>query len=214
MGLIYMRTSPSGGKYIGKTIMPEAVRWRDHCKEANNPNNDDYNTILNRAIRKYGGENFTVEILEDNIPANLLSAREQYYIQKYNTYYKNNPLGYNMTVGGDGSYQYSDEFILQLWDSGKNIKELKDEYNLNYNNLSRRLKNLGISKEEINERAYYNNNPKRKKVDQFSLDGKYIQTFNSITEAANAVNSNTTNISGVCTGRRKSCKGFIWKYKV
>lgn len=83
---------------------------------------------------------------------------------------------------------------------------------MNYNNLLDRLKNLGITKEEINQRAYLDNNTKRKKVAQLTIEGKYIQTFESITVAAKAVNSNTTNISGVCSGKRKSCKGYIWRY--
>ena len=47
---------------------------------------------------------------------------------------------------------------------------------------------------------------------QLTIKGEYIQTFESITAAAKAVNSNTTNISGVCSGKRKSCKGYIWRY--
>ena len=34
MGLIYMRISPSGGKYIGKSTKPEPYRWADHVREA------------------------------------------------------------------------------------------------------------------------------------------------------------------------------------
>ena len=52
MGCIYMRISPSGGKYIGQTILNEDRRWQQHCNAANNPNAADYNTIICRAIRK------------------------------------------------------------------------------------------------------------------------------------------------------------------
>ena len=41
MGLIYMRISPSGGKYIGQTIQSEERRWQDHCKNAHNKNSED-----------------------------------------------------------------------------------------------------------------------------------------------------------------------------
>lgn len=214
MGLIYMRISPSGGKYIGQTVRPENIRWKQHCKQAFEKNYSDYNSILNRAIRKYGADNFTVKILEDNISMQELNNKQQYYIEKYNTYYKDNPeFGYNMTRGGQlGTQQYTDDFILNLWNTGKTIKELKQQYHLNYNNLLNRLKNLGISHQQIAQRAYYDNNTKRKKVAQYTLNNEYIQTFSSITAAANAVQSNTTNISSVCNGKRKSCKGYIWKY--
>jgi group I intron endonuclease len=103
MGLIYMRISPSGGKYIGQTTTSEENRWKQHCKEAYH-NTKDYNTILNRAIRKYGKDNFKCIILEQNIPEELLDSREQYWIAYYNSYYLNNEFGYNMTLGG-GSYR-------------------------------------------------------------------------------------------------------------
>lgn len=118
-----------------------------------------------------------------------------------------------MTIGGqNGTFKYSDEFILNLWNTGKTIKTLKQEYQMNYNNLSERLKALGVSKEEINQRAYSDYSDKKKRVAQYTLKGEYIQTFPSISAAAKEINSNTSNISGVCTGRRKSCKGYIWKY--
>ena len=82
MGLIYMRVSPSGGKYIGQTIREEKIRWKEHCKDANNPNNERYNSILSKAIRKYGAENFTVYILEDNITKEELNKNLIYQTQK------------------------------------------------------------------------------------------------------------------------------------
>lgn len=69
MGLIYMRVSPIGGKYIGQSNRPESVRWKEHCKDAYNKNSDCYNSILSKAIRLYGENNFSVIILEENIPA-------------------------------------------------------------------------------------------------------------------------------------------------
>jgi len=152
MGLIYMRISPSGGRYIGQTIRDESTRWREHCKDAFNPNNERYNSILSKVIRKYGSNNFSVTILEDNINPNDLNTKEMYYIKYYNTFYLDNPeYGYNMTIGGNnGTFKYTDEYILELWNSGKTIKEIKTENHMNYNNLSDRLKNLGITKQEIN----------------------------------------------------------------
>lgn len=212
MGLIYMRTSPSGGKYIGQTRVSEQERWRDHVSEANSPSNKNYNTLLNRAIRKYGEENFSLEILEDNIEDTNLDAREIYWIEKYQTYYKDNPNNYNMTRGGNTGYKYSDQFIKSLWDSGETIKDIKTKYNMNYNNLSSRIQALGVSKEEINKRAYSENHPRKKAVAQYTLSNEYIKTFDSISDAAREIKSNTTNISAVCNNKRHQCKGYIWKY--
>ena len=211
MGLIYMRTSPSGKYYIGKTTRTEAIRWKEHTRKAFNPNEPDYTNHLSAAIRKYGPENFSLNILEDNIPDSILGEKEKYYIKLYDA--QNPEKGYNCLSGGENSTIYSDDFILTLWNSGKTIKDLKTENNMNYNNLSRRLYALGISKKEINHRAYSENNKKKKAVVQYDLFGNYIQTFSSISDAAKAIGSNTTNISAVCKGRRNSCKNFIFRYK-
>lgn len=54
MGLIYMRTSPSGKSYIGQTVQLEQTRWNQHCRDAYNNSSPLYETILSKAIRKYG----------------------------------------------------------------------------------------------------------------------------------------------------------------
>ena len=51
-----------------------------------------------------------------------------------------------------------------------------------------------------------------KKVAQYDLQGNFIQSYNSITEAAQAVNGNIGNIQQVCAGKRKTSNKYIWKY--
>lgn len=53
--------------------------------------------MLHNAIRKYGKENFTVEIIHKCDTHQELDSLERYYISKYDTL--NN--GYNMTEGGE-----------------------------------------------------------------------------------------------------------------
>jgi hypothetical protein len=54
------------------------------------------------------------------------------------------------------------------------------------------------------------------KVDKFDLNGKYLSTYNSISDAARTVDSNfeymKSSITKVCKGLRQSSKGFIWRY--
>ena len=53
----------------------------------------------------------------------------------------------------------------------------------------------------------------QRKVEQYSLDGKYIKTYETINKAAlNIGQSKGGHISDVCKGKRKTCGGFIWKY--
>lgn len=54
-------------------------------------------------------------------------------------------------------------------------------------------------------------NPKSKSVYQYDKDGVFIKTWESISLANKYYN--TRHISDCCSGKRKSCVGFIWRYK-
>jgi group I intron endonuclease len=109
MGEIYKLTCiPSNKNYIGKvfSFRPDgrkrgsSSRWSDHKSEAlrlNAPKNTC--TYLNNAIRKYGPENFKLEIVHITADESELPKLEQEYIQMYNSLV---PNGYNLTKGGEG----------------------------------------------------------------------------------------------------------------
>ena len=137
MGLIYMRISPSGKYYIGRTINKEIDRWNEHVRHAININISDDCWLLNQAIRKYGGDNFSVKILEDNIENfNLLQEREEYWINYYDA--TNPKKGYNRSPGRGGHIakiivQYDlDGTFIKEWN---NIGEILQYYNWNERNL-------------------------------------------------------------------------------
>lgn len=50
-------------------------------------------------------------------------------------------------------------------------------------------------------------------INQYSLDNQYIKTWESATEIAEFYNTTAKAIRKVCNGERKSCQGFIWKYR-
>lgn len=51
----------------------------------------------------------------------------------------------------------------------------------------------------------------KKKVGQYSLDGKLLHVYQSRAEAAKAVNIDSSNIGKCCNGRQKTAGGYIWK---
>lgn len=102
MGCIYQYVNKiNGHMYIGFTTQkPATRRFQDHLSASLNPKHKDHNQAIHRAIRKYGIENFDINILEDNIDTiQECKIREQYWIAKYNTY--ENREHYNETPGGD-----------------------------------------------------------------------------------------------------------------
>lgn len=97
MGVIYCYTNLiNNKKYIGQTINPKQ-RYRQHKSSAFNENDKDYNSLIHRAFRKYGYDNFKYEILAQANDIEVLNQLEIYYIKKYNTKV---PYGYNIEDGG------------------------------------------------------------------------------------------------------------------
>lgn len=61
---IYMFTNKiNGKKYIGSTIVEVNKRYNQHIYNATHPEAHQYNYPLYQAIRKYGLENFSFEVL-------------------------------------------------------------------------------------------------------------------------------------------------------
>lgn len=103
--LIYKATNKINGKiYIGQTH--KSLEERKMCHKHDSKNIDTY---FYRAIRKYGWDNFSWEIVEDNIPTEEeLNNKEKYYIQKYDCF-DNKEKGYNTTSGGERNYSLTIE---------------------------------------------------------------------------------------------------------
>lgn len=53
---------------------------------------------------------------------------------------------------------------------------------------------------------------KYKRVAQYTLDGKYVNDYPSVQAAAEHTGSVRSSISSVLTGKRKTHKGYKWKY--
>lgn len=109
--LIYKHTSMRSHKsYIGLTCTGMENRWIQHLRNARNGSN----LHFHRAIRLYGEDNWTHEIIADQIDtleeANTL---EQYYIKKFDTFEN----GYNLTEGGDGNsgLKKPEYFVTRTW---------------------------------------------------------------------------------------------------
>lgn len=50
------------------------------------------------------------------------------------------------------------------------------------------------------------------KVLQYSQDGEFIKAYISVSEAEKTVIGKRSNISACCSGKIKSCGGYVWKY--
>ena len=65
----------------------------------------------------------------------------------------------------------------------------------------------------LNDHNKYNAGRKRKMVAQIDINSKkIIYIYNSLSEAANQLNIERSQIGKVCNGNRKTCGGFLWKF--
>lgn len=92
---IYHKKAECYKSYIGITINTVEERFVGHCASSNKAK-------FGFAIRKYGKDNWTLEILEDNIKTEKEALeKETFYIEKYNTLIRNNK-GYNVIKNSNG----------------------------------------------------------------------------------------------------------------
>lgn len=89
MAIIYKITNKLNGKpYVGQTRQEIAERFIQHSR-ANSP--------LGKAMRQYGIENFTIEVLEECNSQEITNEREKFWIRELNSKV---PSGYNRSDGG------------------------------------------------------------------------------------------------------------------
>ena len=100
---IYKITNILNNKvYIGQSVRPIEQRFKRHINDAVNNNLD---THLARAIRKYGVDKFIVKQIDSALSQEELNRKEQYWIQFYDSVH----TGYNETDAiykcGGNTYQ-------------------------------------------------------------------------------------------------------------
>lgn len=139
---IYKITNTINGKvYIGqvynKSIEKRFIR-HIKCACPNNP------MLIDRAIYKYGKENFIVEQIDEANSISELNEKEQYWIKFYNSTDK--MFGYNLTPGGEGGNTYLNKTKEELDEIKRKISIANSGKN---NAMSTAIKALNVKTNEI-----------------------------------------------------------------
>ena len=170
-----------------------------------------YNDHLLKAIRKYGTNNFTVEIIDKAQDIDELNEKEMYWIKYYKAYEK----GYNQCKGGNGNHGYiPSEETRKIWSRQRKGMHA-GEKNPNYGG---RLitKEVRRKMSKARKGKYMGkDSPVARKV--INLDT--LEVFDTLTQACQKYNISDGNLTAVCQrkkrgkhGVRKQAGGYRWMY--
>lgn len=225
--IVYLATNKVNGKqYVGQTIRPLLERWKDHCRVVDN-------NYFHNAIRKYGAENFSLEIIDQAETLEELDRKEMYWIEELGTLY---PNGYNLKEGGNvsmrgrfGAMNPKSRLIYQFRLDGGienayyGVGEAERGTGIYNSAICRSLKKLGnvaggcvwlyasdfLENMQLPAEAIDIYNGKRKKKVVCVETG---ECFDSMKEAAEKYGLFYNSISACCKGRLKTTGGYHWKY--
>lgn len=213
--------------YIGQAINLTA-RYKKHCK---NINDQSHQEDFYQALRTYGLENFSYEILKqfEYYDFNLLNKLEIYYINKFNSL---KPNGYNMVPGGTNGAGLAKGKKVQQFDlQGNLIAEYNSAHqagaatNINYSSICaccrkeiQQVKGFQWKYKDDTSNIINNISTKKliiknRKVLQYSLDKNFIKEYCSLQEASNETGISKSIISNVCLGKGNTAGNYIWRYE-
>ena len=229
---VYCHTVPSGRRYVGISCDP-VKRWR-------NGRGYEKNYLFYRAIEKYGWENIEHSILYDGLTLNEAKAIEKKLIAEWNL--TDAEYGLNLSGGGDGILADSSRELMSKSRIGnhnsvgrvipsevrsKISESLKNYYRNNTNAMKgkhhteetkQKLRNRVVSEgTRAKMRKHHANvsggaNPSARAVEQYTLDGEYLQRYEYATEACNKYGLDLSSLIKCCRGKAKSCGGYRWQY--
>lgn len=222
IGIYKIENRINGKIYIGQSIAIKA-RWWQHKYEAKIGESQ---APLYLALRKYGIENFSFEVLEE-CPQELLNEKEIFWIAHYKSNDRN--FGYNVLAGGqNGGVLYPNEWFYELWDAGFTVTEIKKELGVSRRTVKAKLEGYkdynvhnsrsrgaikAINKGAIKKRHLFSNQ-KIYPVYQYNLMGDFIQSFPNATEAARNFSNKpncSDNITHAVNGIQETAYGFQWR---
>lgn len=224
---VYKHTTPSGKVYIGITCRNPKTRWGY---------GSGYQTqVFNRAIKKYGWGNIKHEILYSGLTEEEASEKEKELIAEYDSC--NPEYGYNKNYGGTFGNRLTDEGREKLSLCKKRAVvqyDLKGNVLGRYNSAKEAAEATGSNRQHISEVCLHRKQMKTSngyiwryegesfqpvvrehwgrpwvKVAQYTVDGEYIKTFDSIGEARRETGAR--HIRRVLNGVNATSGGFVWK---
>lgn len=207
--IIYKAINSINGKvYIGQTINTIKKRIKGHRNASKKSK-----SYFHNAIKKYGLDNFTWEVLEQCDSLEMLNEREIFWID----FFKSNKIGYNQNGGGNSKGTFSEETKKKIsfansgeksgWFGRRHTEETKRK--ISEANKGHRLTDEQLQKMINSKKGKCPKQLEYKKVKIVCLNNNKI--YNTCTEACNELGVSSGNLSGVLSGRLGHTKGYRFK---
>lgn len=227
MYTVYKHTAPNGKVYIGITRRKLEERW-----EAGKGYKS--NSFFYKAILKYGWANIKHEVIKSGLTKEEAEIAEIYYISLYNS--TDPQKGYNLRNGGaTASFSEQTREKQRASHIGKKLPEDQkkkisaamkgrkvssgtlghkhsDETKKKMSEVKRGIILSQETREKISRNKKGQNsgakNHKAVKIENVTTG----ERFECIAAASKRYNITHSNISSVCSGRRKTAGGYKWRY--
>lgn len=227
---IYRITSPSGKVYIGQSVTTDQRVYQYRYADKHSSRKHLGPKLFN-SIQKHGWNQHKFEIIEE-CSVGKLNEREtywkQYYLKLVNGDWKQ-VLFCDLFDNGGGPRSEETKRKISKSNMGKLVSietRLKKQITMlgrtfsdeTKNKMSMSHKGKPKSKEHIKNMMKNRANviegiklANSKPVDQYDLQGTFIKSYNSISEAKKVIKGD---INSCCKGKQKTAGGFVWKFKI
>jgi group I intron endonuclease len=210
--IVYLTTNLiNGKKYVG-------------MDSNNNPNYLGSGTLILKAIKKYGQENFKKEILEECSNIKDLETKETFWIKKFNAL--KNPNFYNLEDNrkrGTNPFQNkSKEEKEKIFNKIKseernkkigkaNSKPKPEGFGEKISKINKGRKRSEESKKKQSESLKGRKSPNTKACVVYDKNMNYINVYKSLKQASEDLNLDPQQVSRVIRGKLKTTGGYIIK---
>ena len=198
MGFIYqIRNTVNGKCYVGQTRQALSQRWNKHRTRPDG--------ILKLAFASHGLDKFEFSVICE-IPNEELNDREVREISERRTLA---PNGYNLQTGG-GAFAQHEETKRRISEANKishlGVK-LSPEHAMRIREGQKASDNMSHPRsEDVRQRDKEIKKDKMKPVDQYTLDGAFMKTWDSVR------GTGVNRVRDCCSLRQKQASGFVWRW--
>ena len=216
MSFIYVITNDINGKqYVGKTNWTIEKRFKEHIKDSKRERCE--KRPLYNAMNKYGIEHFSVEQLEE-CDESIVNEREQYWIQKLNTYGK---TGYNATLGGDSKHYYNYQEVANKYLELQSLTKVCQYFQCDPQTVKvacqqqqvKMLTSAEATKKALGKTVIMLDKETEKPLKVFE-SAKDAGQYLADTEISKSkiIKGIASHVTKVCRGERTQAFGYKWKY--